>query len=443
MKLSRKIRLAIVKALMPPNSGRWFSIHDSFTGAWQQDTDIELDSVITFSSVFSCVRLISSDIGKLGLRLVKLNSGIWEEFASPAFSPVLRKPNPNQTRIKFFEQWVISKMLYGNTYVLKGRDARRVVTSLRVLDPNRVSVLVSDSGEVFYRLRLDHFNTVHDSEITIPATEIIHDVHLTPEHALVGVSPIGACGLAATQGLKIQNNSQKFFENMSRPGGMLTAPGNISDETAARLKTSFETKYGGDNIGKVAVAGDGLEFQTFSMSAVDSQLIEQLNWTALDVCRAFGVPAYKIGVGQMPTYNNIEALQQAYYNDTLQELIECIELLLDEGLELPVGYGTEFNLDDLLRMDTMTQTKVLGERIKAALISPDEGRAKIGLRPVPGGKYPYLQQQNFSLEALAKRDASEDPFGTEKPEPIQEPAQPDDTEQRLISALQKRFDEAA
>jgi hypothetical protein len=32
------------------------------------------------------------------------------------------------------------------------------------------------------------------------------------------------------------------------------------------------------------------------------------------------------------------------------------------------------------------------------------------LKPVKGGKSPYLQQQNYSLEALAKRDAQDDPF---------------------------------
>ena len=32
------------------------------------------------------------------------------------------------------------------------------------------------------------------------------------------------------------------------------------------------------------------------------------------------------------------------------------------------------------------------------------------MEPVEGGDSPYLQQQNYSLEALAKRDAASDPF---------------------------------
>jgi HK97 family phage portal protein len=235
--------------------------------------------------------------------------------------------------------------------------------------------------------------------------------------------------LAATQGLKIQGNSTKLFTNMSRPAGILTAPGNIADTTAARLKTTWETNYGGDNYGKTAVLGDGLTYVPVATNAVDNQLIEQLRWTSEDVCRAFGVPAYKVGVGPMPAYNNIEALNTQYYSETLQELIECIELLLDEGMELPKQYGTEFDLDGLLRMDSMTYTQVLKEQIGSGLLAPDEGRAKLGYGPVPGGEYPYLQQQNYSLEALAKRDASTDPFGTAKPEPEPEPEEDDDEDE--------------
>ena len=417
---------------LQPVGGRWLTIFDSTPGAWQRHEAIELDSVLTFSAVFACLRLITTDIGKLPLQLMQRQpSGILKPAESPSFSPVLRKPNSYQTRIKFIEYWLTSKLVYGNAYILKGRDTRGIVTSLRVLDPTRVVTLVSDSGEVFYRLRMDNL-TIPAVELTVPATEIIHDVHFTPENPLVGVSPIGACGLAATQGLKIQANSQKFFANMSRPSGMLTAEGAISDETALRLKESFEANFGGDNIGKIAVAGDGLKFETFSVTAEDAQLIEQLQWTAFDVCRAFGVPPYKIGVGPMPSYNNIEALNQSYYAEALQELIECIELLLDEGLELPqtknTYFETQFNLDGLLRMDSATFSKILAEQAGAGILSPDEGRARIGLEPVPGGKFPYLQQQNFSLEALAKRDQQENPFGTAPAAAPTAPGEPEEPE---------------
>jgi len=419
MKLPFGFEVSRRKAAPPsapqPVSGRWTRIWDNYAGQWQQDVEVQLDSVLTFSAVFACIRLISSDIGKLRIKLVSENAnGIWDEISVPAFSPVLRKPNQFQTRIKFVEQWQQMKLIHGKSYALKGRDGRGNVVRLNILDPLLVEPLVSESGAVFYQLNTDMLAGL-DEQIVVPAREIIHDVYMTPEHPLIGVSPIGACGLAATQGLKMQKNSTKFFANQSRAGFVLTAPGAISDETAARLKSSWEENYGGENYGRTAVLGDGLEPKTFTLTAEDSQLIEQLNWTAVDVCRAFGVPAYKVGVGPMPAFNNVEALDQAYYSQCLQSLIESMELLLDEGLELPTGYGTEFDLDGLLRMDTLTQANVNAAEIKAGYLAPNEARRRRNLGPVEGGDSPLSQQQNYSLAALAKRDARADPFGTAKP----------------------------
>jgi phage portal protein BeeE len=39
----------------------------------------------------------------------------------------------------------------------------------------------------------------------------------------------------------------------------------------------------------------------------------------------------------------------------------------------------------------------------------------MNLKPVEGGDTPYLQQQNYSLAALNKRDQGEDPFSTARP----------------------------
>jgi phage portal protein BeeE len=50
------------------------------------------------------------------------SKGIWTETDSPAFSPVLRKPNRYQNRIQFWESWILSKLTRGNAYVLKERD---------------------------------------------------------------------------------------------------------------------------------------------------------------------------------------------------------------------------------------------------------------------------------------------------------------------------------
>lgn len=131
-----------------------------------------------------------------------------------------------------------------------------------------MQVLVSDSGSVFYRLSSDNLARVGE-DITVPAREIIHDRWNCLFHPLVGISPLWANALAATQSQKISENAASFFANQSRPGGILTAPGSISDETAARLKSAFEQGYSGENAGRIAVVGDGLTFSQLTVSTAE------------------------------------------------------------------------------------------------------------------------------------------------------------------------------
>lgn len=414
------------KTYQVPSSGAgWFPIiREAFAGAWQRNVEVNAVEASTFYAVFACATLIARDIAKLPVRLVKRDAdGIWEETTSPAFSPVLRKPNHFQTRNQFIEHWVLSKLSRGNTYALKVRDNRRVVTALFVLDPRRVTPLIAPDGSVFYQVDSNEMDG-QESSITVPASEIIHDRMNCLFHPLVGVPPIYASRLAAIQGLNIQSQSVRLFKNNANPGGILTAPGNIEDADVERLKTGWEQKFGGENYGRLAVLGSGLKFEKMSLTAVEGQMIEQLKWTAEVVCSTFHVPPYKIGVGAMPSYNNVQALNLEYYTQCLQSLIEDVEACLDDGLGLGEQYdlGTEFDIENLLRMDTATQMDVL-EKGKNYL-TPDEGRKKLGLKKTAGGNVVYRQQQDFSLEALAKRDAQDDPFATSKPQAT-EPAKPD------------------
>jgi HK97 family phage portal protein len=428
------------------NRGGWTPwIREPYSGAWQRNDEWSVDTVLAFHAVYACITLISTDIGKLPIGTMRKDShGIWVDSKLDGVTSVLKKPNRYQNHIQFKEWWTTSKLIAGNTYALKQRDNRGNVVALYVLDPHRVKPLVAPDGEVFYQLGQDHLNRVDADSITVPASEIIHDRMNCIYHPLVGVSPLFASGLAASQGLSIQNDSKSFWSNGANPGGILTAPGSIDNETAERLKTYWEANYTGDKAGRVAVVGDGLKYEPMRMSSVDAQLIEQLKWTAEVVCSTFHVPAYKIGVGPMPTHDNIDALTQDYYSQCLQTHIENMELSLDEGLSVPDGYRTQLDLDALFRMDTERKTRTLGEGVKGSIMAPNEARKKLNLPPLEGGDSVYLQQQNYSLEALAQRDATNPlavvappalPAPTPEPEP--EPEDDDDIEDqsRMLALL--------
>lgn len=442
------------KALSPVStSGGWYPlIREPYSGAWQQNKEITHETQLAYYAVYSCVTLIANDIGKLRPRLVQQDEdGIWSETDSPAFSPVLRKPNRYQNHIQFKEWWIMSKLTRGNTYALKQRDNRGVVTALYLLDPSKVEPLVAPDGAVYYRLKSDDLSRVAGDEVTLPASEIIHDRMNCLFHPLVGVSPLYACGVAAGHGLAIQQQSSTFFGNGARPSGVLTAPEKISQESADRIKEAWETKFNGFSAGKIAVLGDGLKYEPMVMSATDSQLVELLKMSAEIVCSVFHVPPAKIGLAQDNNASNAEIRDRNYYSDCLQSHIEQFELCMDEGLGIGYGVkvegrvlGVDLDVDGgLWRMDTASLISAMGNGVAQAVITTDEARSRLELPKVKGGDVIWRQQQYFSLADLADRTLAEAQAQAKPPPPQPEPApEPAEEEQveRFMSALTKALE---
>lgn len=375
--------------------------------------EIRPETVLAHHAVYSCITRIAQDFGKLRQKLVEQDeNGIWSETYSPSFSPVLNQPNRFQNYIQFKEWYITSKLVSGNTYSLLERDARGVVIAKYLLDPTRVTVLVAPDGAVFYELRADNLAGLETDKVAVPASEIIHDRMNCLFHPLVGTSPIFACGVAANMGLEIQNNSSAFFGNGSNPSGILTSPTPITPDKSRELSDIWNAQFGSNGSGGVAVLGNGMKFEQMRMSAVDSQLIEQLAWTAETVCAAFHVPPFKAGIGPAPTYS-AEIMNQIYYSDCLQSHIENYELCMDQALgirdKLSSGktYGVELDLDGLLRMDTASQVETLSAAVDGALMTTDEARKKLDLKPTEGGSIMYKQQQYFPLGMLKDFHAAE------------------------------------
>lgn len=417
-----------VSATMFPG-GDGLNVREPYPGAWQQNQSLSGQSgMLASSAVFACVDLISSDVSKLRIKYVKLTTGVWLESPTPRFTKVLNKPNHYQTRQQFIKAWLSSKLLWGNSYILKTRDAMGNVIALEVLNPRYVIPMVAPDDSVFYQVTMSPLQVSPLEAVVIPARDIIHDRGVTAWHPLVGVSPLVACATSATMGSNIAVNSAAFFGNAARPSGVLTAPAQISPEQAQAAKTAWANAHSGTGSGSVAVLAGGLTYQAATMTSTDAQLIEQLKWTVEDVARCYHVPLHKLGAETSSRPAASAAIYEGmYYSDCLQAHIESIESLLDDGLGVPDGQGTEIDTGGLMRMDEAAMHESLSQAVGSGYMKPNEARAKTGLPPTEGGDSCYLQQQNYSLQALAKRD--QNPAPSSSGAAPADPASPDDSAQ--------------
>lgn len=432
---------------VPNYNGGWRRILEPFAGAWQANIEETRGDLLQYPTLYACINRINQDIGKLPYLLKQLGEdGVWRIVENPAFSPVLRKPNTYQTSQQLREAWMLSKLLHGNTYVLKGRDDRGVVTRLYVLDPCSVLPMISDTGDVFYQIHYGRAENLLPEEypakqIIIPAREIIHDRLNTFHHQLIGVPPLCAAYWPTVKNLKILKNAANFFNNGATPGGILTAPAGMSDEDATRVKTYWDENFTGEKSGKVAVIGADMKFTSFAFKSVDSQMVEQMRYSDEQICQPFGVPPFKVGIGSIPAGLGVDAINMLYHEGALSGHIEAMENLLDEALQLPPKLGIWLDTDPLFRMDEFRRAEVESKLVGGKIKTPDEARIKFNLAPTGGGDTLWGQNQDYPLGMLANREEWDPAMQPAQPAPV-EPSPVENETDKALTALWRKSPES-
>lgn len=427
-------------------------VSEPFTGAWQKNitnANPRDPNLMAFSGVYACVTIISQDISKMALRVLRLLAdGITEEVhKNSPYHKLLRKPNSYQTSMGFVQLLMVSRLLRGNAYIYQEYDARGVPKAWHLLHPDRTWPMIDPvTKNVYYQytphatdlFSVEGYRNQETSTIMIPARLIIHDRINCLWHPLIGTSPMFAAAVTAMTGGRMLMNTERLFANMSRPSGVLTSESEIHDTTADRLKREFEANYSEGNIGRTAVLGDGLTWKSMVMTSTDAQLIEQLKWTIEDVARCFRVPMYLLADITRMTYKNSEQAAQSYFSGCLQYHVEEIEALLTDtfGMDETVEY-VAFNVESMFRMDTLERYNAYKAGIAAGVLAPNEARKKESLGPVKGGEEPRMQMQYVPLSTPIADPTAPAPAPSPAPAP-----KPDDTPPPDDSSKNTEDDEA-
>jgi HK97 family phage portal protein len=402
------------------------SPHEPFAGAWQQNLEkinTAGPNLYANSGIYACVSVISSDVACLQPRVLRRRTdGSREEHQNHPAWALLQKPNTYQTSLQFVQRYLMSKLTSGNAYVLLFRDARGVVNEMYVLNPNTVQPLITDNGDVYYRIARAplHGVATTDSHFVVPARDVIHDRMNPIWHDLIGISPMFAAGMSAMTSARIQMSSERFFANMARAGGVLVTPNKMDPTLAKKLQTEWEKNYSQGGLGKTAILTNGLSFEPMTVNAVDAEVVNQLRWGIEDIARVYRVPTFMVGELSKATFKNNEQMARTYYDGCLKYHISSFEQAFTYGLELGTGIEVEMDLSALLRLDAETRFTAHQSALQAGIKSINEVRHEEDLPPVAGGEQPRIQMQYVSLslaDKLAEATAAAGAGPTPAPKP--------------------------
>jgi HK97 family phage portal protein len=201
----------------------------------------------------------------------------------------------------------------------------------------------------------------------------------------------------------IQSNAQAFSGNLARPGGVLSVPGNISDDNAARTKQDWESAYGPrSERGKVAILKGGMTWTALApMTAEDAQLVETRRFSVEDIGRIFGVPTWLLGDPSRATFASSREASRSFASLTLAPWCARVEAAFQATVLAP-QYRLKFDIGSLTKADVESYSAALLRGRQGGWLSPNDAREEMGWPRVDGGD--DISPPNISAAAVASGD---------------------------------------
>jgi HK97 family phage portal protein len=343
----------------------------SATPLWptRSDTSVGVNEALTLTAVYRSIQIIATPISKMPMQTFRYATGL----EVPVENPVLvNKPNFNESKRDFLFQTVVSMALDGNAFWLKSYGSNGQVNNLTLVPSSAVTIRLVN-GVKYYDYQLNQ-----DTPVATTTTDIQHLKLFSRVGYLRGLGPIDACNKDIASALELRNFASNWFSAGGIPTGILKTDKPIGAEDANEITERWHTKQ---SERKVAVLGQGFEWQTVQLNPKDALFTDVQSQQVQAIARLFGIPARLLltGVdGSSDTYSNLQDESQTFYRHTIMAYTDAISDALSECL--PRGTRCEFNFEGLFKADMANRFNMYETAIRAGFMTTDEVRKKEGLQ---------------------------------------------------------------
>lgn len=356
------------------------------------------DKAMLLSTVYRCVDVISDSVAQLPLEPYKVDEkGYKRKYVEhPTYYLLNKEPNSNMSRFTFMKTLITSVLLDGNGYALIERDDKGNATKLKLIPSELVTVSRVDplKEKIMY-------NVVGINQLIEPVN-MIHILNFSYD-GITGISTLqharNTLGLASDS----EAHAEGFFKGGANLAGIIKVQSSLTPKQKLDIKESWQATFSpitGTPNG-VAVLEGNMDFQPITVNPADAQLLETRQFNVIDICRFFGVSPVKAFDLSKSSYSTVEATQLAFLTDTLNPLLEKIELEFERKLYKPSERSTidvRFDTSVLLRADKASQASYYNTLFQIGVITPNEIRKALDLEPLDNGDKSFVQVNVMTLD---------------------------------------------
>jgi HK97 family phage portal protein len=328
------------------------------TQATSSGANVDEDTALNFSAVWSAISLISGSAAYLPACVIRNNSGSTDPYDHDHNVAKLLNVSPNKNSIAFTLRETLQAyaLAHGNGYARitrdgKGPDAPPV--ELELLPSNHVQAEKNEQGELEY-----HYAPEEDEPATFKSHEVFHIPGLSGD-GIQGYSVIQRAREAIGLGLATEEYGASFFGKGAMPRVAVTHPEKLTKKAQKNFRESWNAIYNNaESPHGVALLPDGMGVTTIGLPNNDSQFLETRQFQVVEISRWYRVPPIFLYSMEGATLGNAEQLNLHFLQFTLlpwltrwaQEVRRKLFTLADHRM-----YGFDFDTSYLLQADLVNR----------------------------------------------------------------------------------------
>lgn len=230
----------------------------------------------------------------------------------------------------------ISLLIWGKFYLRKIRNARGFPTRVEWLNPLDVSPVIDYQTDQFLGFR------VRGRDQLVDPHDMIVELTFDPLNDFDGVSAYEVAMRQIIGNRELVRFGQKYFQEGTMLGGMLSYEGDLDDEEYKRVKAEFQQFKGSQNAFRTFVAGGGMakfDYKPMQPNPVDLAMPEFKSMLDGDTCRAFGVNPILVGIGDakdpLSANNTFQQVENKFVEKTALPRVRWIYESLTKNWLIP------------------------------------------------------------------------------------------------------------
>ena len=353
-------------------------------------------SSLHMPAVWRAVNLIAGTAAALPLHAYKTGDEQRKIITSGQSADLLNFPHPDLVPFDFWELIYAHRLLWGNAYVLKLRNALGQIKELWPIHPSRVKVgRVTEQGAMGDSTQIGRKIYAVDGGydqggLTYYDDQIMHLPGFGYD-GVCGISPIRMAAQGIGLGLAAEEYGARLFGSGSLATGILQTEQRLKPEQADALHRRWREKATGISRAHEAVVLDsGVKFHQLTIPPEDAQFLQSRKFQVVEIARMFGMPPHMLMEvdGSTSWGTGIEQMTLGFVIFTLQSWLIRTEQRVTQVLR-PQNVYAKYALAGLLRGDSAARAEFYTKLWNLGVFSTNDIRRFEELAPVEGGDVRY------------------------------------------------------